>query len=396
LALLGCQKASGPAAQAPDASSEAPASKSKVVSAALSKWPRTVHVQGSLLADECAVIGAKVAGRVKQVNVDVGSTVRRGDTLATLDTEDLELKVKQAEAQLEQACAKLGMKPSDSEKTLDRLKVPTVVQADALRKEAMSNLERAKALVDQKAIVVEELQQKAAIWEVAESKYVSALRDVDEMVAVVGMRRAELALARQVLVDANVPAPFDGAVQQRYVAPGAYLQVGQPVVSLVRTDPLRFHAAIPERESTQVRPKQKVRIRVEGEAQPLQGEVSRVSPSLDLSNRSLIAEVDLANPDSRLRAGLFAEAEIVVDPAALVLTVPSGAVSEFAGVEKVHLLRDREMIYQPIQTGRREGDLVEVLRGLSPGDVIAADFRTQDLQRAGAERPEAPIAERAK
>ena len=78
-------------------------------------WPRTVHVQGNLLSDERVIVGAKVAGRIASLGedtnhnpVDLGSEVREGDVLARLETEELELKVQQAESQLEQVRATLG------------------------------------------------------------------------------------------------------------------------------------------------------------------------------------------------------------------------------------------------------------------------------------------------
>ena len=377
LALLlaaGCQQGGVQAKPAAEDPAEPPPTL-KVITAQLEQWPKVVRVQGSLLADEHAVVGAKVAGRVKEVKVDLGSVVRQGDVLVTLDAEELDLRVQEAEAQLEQALAKLGLKPGDKEEALDRSKVPAVLQEEALCKEAKLNLKRAEALIDQQAMAVEDLQQRQAAVEVAEAKYRAALNEVGEQVALVGVRRAALGLAKQVRTDSVVLAPFDGVVQQRHVAPGTYLQVGQAVVSLVKTNPLRFRAGVPEREAVHVRLKQTAQINVEGETELVRGQVTRISPALDMSNRSLIVEVDLANPDSRLRVGLFAQAEIVLDPEARTLALPAGAIREFAGVEKVWLVRDGKAEEKAVQTGRRSGQRIEILQGISAGDVVAVDAR---------------------
>lgn len=333
-------------------------------------WPRVVRVQGSLVADERAVVGAKVAGRIKKVPVDMGSTVSQGGLLAELETDEFRLKVQQAQAELEQARAKLGLKPGQSEDTIDRARLPSVAQEEALRNQAQANLKRAESLASENVIAQEELDQRKAELEVAEARYRAALDAAAEQIALIRVRRAALALAEQNLADAQILAPFDGTVEQRHVAPGSYVQVGQPVVSLVRTDPLRFRAGVPERQAAGVRGGLAAKVKVEGWTEPFLCKLSRVSPALDLSNRSLSIEIDVPNPAGRLRAGLFAEAEIEVDPHARTLVIPARAVREFAGVEKVRVLRDGQAVERVVRAGRREKDRVEVLDGLSEGDRV--------------------------
>lgn len=332
-------------------------------------------MQGSLLADEHAVVGAKIAGLIKEVKVDIGTAVQRGQLLATLDTEELDLRVQKAQAQLEQARAKLGLKPAEPDEKLDRQHAPAVLQEAALLEEAKGLMTRARTLAGQRAVSLEELQQREAALRVAEARYTSALNNVEEQVAALAVHRAELALARQAQADARIVAPFDGVIEERPVAPGVYLQIGDPVVSLVRTDPLRFHAGIPERQAMQVRLKQKVQLYFEGEPAPLLATVSRISPALDRSNRALAVEVDLSNAGGHLRSGLFAEAEIIVDSKARVLAVPASAVVEFAGVEKVWVVKNGVAKEKPIRSGRRNHELVEVLEGLAVGDPVVSDAR---------------------
>src|SRR5262245_59544749 len=86
-----------------------------VTTADVQPWPRTVRVQGSLLAYENAIIGSKLAGRVESVEVDLGSVVKRGHPLVVLDTSELDLRIRLAESQLQQACAAIALKPDDDE-----------------------------------------------------------------------------------------------------------------------------------------------------------------------------------------------------------------------------------------------------------------------------------------
>src|SRR5262245_6687748 len=106
LMSLGCQEQAPP----PTAARPAPTTKEVVVvQARREAWPQTIRVQGSMLAYEDSVIGSKLAGRVADVAVDLGSIVHRGDVLVKLVRDELDLRVQLAEAQLEQACAAIGL-----------------------------------------------------------------------------------------------------------------------------------------------------------------------------------------------------------------------------------------------------------------------------------------------
>ncbi len=344
-----------------------------VVTVKQEPWPQTIRIQGSLVADEESMIGSKVAGRLKDLKADRGSAVQQGQVLAELETEEFELHVRQATAQVEQIRAKLGLKPGEPDEKLDKKKAPPVVQEQALLEEARSNVERVRSLLRQNAGTVEELEKHEAALRVAEARHASACNTIEEQIALLGLRRAELALAKQHLADAIIRAPFAGIVQERHTSRGVYVQVGDSIVTVVRIDPLRFKGGVQERDAAQVQVDGTLRIHVEGVAEPLAARVTRISPALDLMNRSLVIEADVPNPQGQMRAGLFAQGDIVVDAQARVLAVPESAVSEFAGVEKVWLLKDRSAQERRVLTGRRERGLVEILDGLSAGDRVLAD-----------------------
>jgi RND family efflux transporter MFP subunit len=168
----------------------------------------------------------------------------------------------------------------------------------------------------------------------AQARYHTALNLVGEQVSMIAVRRKELALAEQMAADSTVAAPFAGVVGDRRVSPGEYVQAGQAVVTLVRADKLRFTAGVPESRAAAVQVGQRVEIHVAGtDKQP--AAISRVSPTVLQSNRSVLIQADVANPQLKLQAGLFAEAELVINPDSQAIVVPLSAVSRFAGVEKV-------------------------------------------------------------
>jgi membrane fusion protein (multidrug efflux system) len=235
--------------------------------------------------------------------------------------------------------------------------------------EALANFERGQRL-QKGAITESEFARLEALHKMAQARYQSAFNNVGQQIALVGVRRAELALAQQALKDAELVAPFDAVVERRHVSPGEYIQIGQPVVTLVRSDKLRYTAGVPETKADQVQAGQTIEIEVPGAGEPLVAKISRVSPAVTQTSRSLWIEADVLNPQRKLQAGIFAEAEIVVDPDARAIAVPAGAVTEFAGVQKVWVVRDGKAAELPVRIGRREPTRVEILDGLTAGEVI--------------------------
>jgi RND family efflux transporter MFP subunit len=252
---------------------------------------------------------------------------------------------------------------------------PAVLQEKALLEEAKFNLDLTQRLTGRGAATKEEAQRREAALRVAEAKHEAALNVVQEQLAMLAVRKAELSIAEQQRANAVVKAPFAGIIQERHVAPGSYVSIGQPVVTLVRTSPLRFRAGVPERSAMGVRGGQMVRIFLEGEPSPVEARITRISPALDTRNRALIIEADVDNSAGRLIAGLFAEAEIVVDPERRVLAAPVSSIVAFGGVEKVWVVQDQKAHSQRVLTGRRMGDYVEIVEGLEPGAVIVRDGR---------------------
>ncbi len=365
--LVGCETAE-PVAETEEVA--LPQIHAETITVEPSVWPAVVRSQGSLFADEVSAVGSRVAGRVAEVHVDLGDRVSAGEPLATLETEEFRLLVAQSEAQLEQARSALGLRPEDPVSKLEPANAPPVRQERAVWEEAKSSLERARQLVRQNAMAAGEFDLVAAAERVAEARYSAALNSVQEKISLIGVREAELALAKQRLRDAVIAAPFNGLVQSRTAAPGAYLSVGDQIAVLVRVDPLRFRGTLPERHAQRIALGQAVQLRIESVGQPRAAEVTRISPTLDPLSRALTFEARIENRDGQLRTGLFAEAEVVVAPEAQAIVLPLSAVVRFAGAEKVWKVVDGIAAEQEVFTGQQRGEQIEILEGLEPGDVI--------------------------
>lgn len=375
-ALLGALSGCGshaPTSKAPTEPSEPAVVRAEVVKVQPSLWPASVRTQGSLVADEVAIVGAKVAGRVDQLHVDLGDSVDANSPLASLHKEEFLLGVTLAKAQLAQSRSALGLKEGEPVEQLVPNNAPPVREAKAVWDEAKTKTARLQQLRASNTITAEEYDQAVAAEQVAGARHASALNGVLEKIAYIQVRSVEVALAEQQLADAVIVAPFDGRVQERHIAPGTYVQVGDPIVTLVRSSKLRFRGAMPERHSHRLALGQDVTLKVDSVSEPIHAKVTRISPVIQQQVRSVVFEAVVDNRDGRLGAGLFAEAEVVVDPEARAILVPRSALVEFAGAEKVWKVVDSMAQEQPVQTARRRDDWVEVVEGLTAGDLILVD-----------------------
>jgi RND family efflux transporter MFP subunit len=350
--------------------SATPTRQVRVVPAAELDAARLVSATGTLAADDQIILGTKVIGRLGEISVDLGSRVKKGQTIARIDPSDYRLRVEQAEAALQQARVRLGLTASGSSDKVDVEQTATVRQAAAVLKEARLSHDRMVELWDRKLIARAELDAAVSQLAVADGRYQDAIEEVRNRQAVLVQRRSELEIARQQLADTTIVSPIDGAVSERQAAVGQYLPAGAPVVTLVRTDPLRLRLAVPEREARLVRAGQTVDLTVEGDPDKYHGKVARLSPAIAENNRTLMIEAEVPNGRGALRPGSFAKADIVVEAGQRVVTVPEDAIVTFAGIEKVLTVENNAAVEKRVRTGRRFDKRVEILEGIGAGERV--------------------------
>jgi len=332
----------------------------------------TVTANGTLAAFDQSTASVKVAGRLNSISVDLGSVVRRGQVIAQLEPNDYKLRVQQSEAALGQARARLGLSPDGTDDRVSLEQTGTVRQAKAQLEEARLSRERAVRLVEQGIVAKADFDSADATFKVAQSRYQDALEEIRNRQALLAQRRSELALARQQLTDTTVHSPIDGIVQLKRASVGEFLAAGAPLVDIVRMNPLRLQAQVPERDAATVRFGQNVRVSVDGDTRIYVGQIKRLSPVIAQESRMLMVEADVQN-DGNLRPGSFAKAEIVTNNAKMAVTVPNNAIVTFAGIEKVIVIQNGKALEKPITTGRRSGEWTEILAGVNVGDQVIVD-----------------------
>lgn len=332
--------------------------------------PEIVVATGELLAEELATISAKVPGRVSKLNVDFGSQVEAGQILAEIEKEDYEFRLKQAEALVEQSRARLGLGPGAGDQVTPE-NTATVKLAIGSLENARLNFTRVSQLAKEGVVSQSDFDLARSNLLIAEARHQAAMEEILQAQAQLVERRAQSALARQQLADTAIRAPFRGAVTRRQASPGEYLATNAPVVTLVRSHPLRLRLEVPERLAAKVRSGQRVELRLEGVSITRSGTVVRLSPSIEAQNRSLLVEAEIPNQDGALRAGSFAEGWILVNPDARGVAVASRAVLSYAGVDRVFVVENGSAAERIVKTGRRVGgERVEILRGLRAGDLV--------------------------
>lgn len=367
--LTGCEPGNPAAAGKGAPKGELPSRAVQVAPVKVQPLERVITVLGSLAALDQATLSVKVAGRIERMEVDLGSIVKQGSLIARIEPRDYELRLKQSEAQLAQVRARLGLKGAGEEDAVEVEQTSAVKAARAVLAEATQNRDRVARLVQQGVIPQSDLESAQAGFDVASSRHDSTMEEMRSLVAQLAQRRAEVEISRQQLADTEIYAPFDGAIQERRANRGEYLPAGSPVVTLVRTDPLRLRLEVPEREAARVRAGQTVRLTIEGDTNVFTGQISRLSPAIIEQNRMLIVEADVPSRGV-LRPGLFASAELVTSTNEPGLVIPADALISFAGLEKVFTIKDGKAAEKLVATGRRRDGWIELTSGVKAEEPV--------------------------
>lgn len=331
---------------------------------------QTVTATGTLAADEQASLSFRVAGRLAQLSIDLGSVVRKGQPIAKLETADFKQRVDAAEAGLQQARARLGLSLSGSDDSVNADSTATVRQARAVLDSTRAIRDRTRQLVAQGIQSKADQDRVESDYKVAESRYQDALEEVRNRQGVLAQRRSELELAKQQLEYTVLYAPYDGAIREKRTSVGEYLAVGAPIATLVRLHPLRLRVEVPEREAIGIRPGLSVKVLIEGDSNTYSGRVARISPAFSEASRTLIVEAEVDNQHGRLRPGSFAKAELQTSSSKSVVTIPATALITFAGIQKIFLTKDGKAVERTVVIGRKQEDWVEVTEGLQAGEML--------------------------
>ncbi len=363
---------------------------------------------GSLLAFESVELQAMVSGYLKTQDVDIGSRVKQGQTLAVLDVPREASAVQEAAALLDQAKvhaqlaqAKVKSMAADRDASAAAL---AQTESDlgrlvANHKYAKAKYDRISSLVDQQAVdkrLLDEqsrdLESAAAAEETARlavktarsqlaaasARIEQAQVDVAEARSAVHVAESRLAKARVDVDYARIVAPFDGVITHRGFHPGAFIRSAvdgaqPPLLTVARVDLMRVVVRVPDRDVVLVNPGDPVELAIDGlEGRTFQGKIARIASAEESTTRTMRVEIDLPNPDGRLREGMYGRASIRLEPIARRLTIPASCLLDRSdkGLAVVPIVRGGKVHRAPVRLGADDGARVEIAAGLHANDVV--------------------------
>ncbi len=308
-----------------------------------------LQIVGNLTGAASVEVAPKINGRLREVDLRLGDPVTRGQEVARVEDDELRQQVSQAEASYEVGRA-------------------TVRQREADLVLAQTTRDRSQSLFSRALVSRQELDDAEARYQAANAQLDLARAQFDEA----GARLEELRIN---LENTVMVSPVDGFIGRRYLDPGAYVTSNTAVVSVVDISLVRLVANLVERDLQLV--EQGVRARIEVDAFPSEsfdGRVARIAPVLDPATRTAEIEIEVPNPDFRLKPGMYARVSLVVGNKSQALVVPREAVvirTSARGVFRVEAGGGAPTAqFVSLVTGLEDEHYVEVVEGLSEGERV--------------------------
>lgn len=277
----------------------------------------TDEVVGTVQAKIHATLEAKVTGRIDKLPVVLGQRVKAGELLARLDAAEINARLEQAEAALEQA---------------------------------ERDWKRVSALFHQQAATR------------AENDAAQSRNRAAEGVA---------AEARAMMSYVAIVAPFNGVVTKKWAEIGDLAGPGKPLIAIEDPSTLQMEADVPQAISSHVHPQAHLSVRVDGRSGEFVGTVSEIAPTADSISRTFRIKVALSE-HLGLSSGQFARLLVPVGESNS-LRVPASAVVQRGQLEIVFVVSNQRAHLRLVKTGKRDGDDLEILSGVHSGDAVVVE-----------------------
>jgi RND family efflux transporter MFP subunit len=307
---------------------------------------------------------AKVSGYIRRINVDIGDRVKNGEVIATLEVPELNAQVAASQAEIRHSQSEITR--AQNEVTLAEANYVALHAAYTRLSEASKR--RPGLIADQELDDSRAKDQDAqARIDVAKSALEAAKQQLD-------VSKAENQRVQSLEDYSVVTAPFTGVVTMRYADVGSLIQAGtasntqsMPVVKVAQSDLLRLRMPIPEEDVPFINVGGDVQIKPQANGNTISGKIIRFTRELTTSTRTMLAEVDVPNPDLTLSTGMTAETTIVLQAQKNVLIVPAGAVMKGDGGQAYVLIVDADNKVQkvPVTIGIQGSNKIEIKQGLA-------------------------------
>jgi len=311
---------------------------------------------------------AKEAGYIRHMLVDIGDRVQQGQLLATLEIPELQADLVKARSDVETASAERAVARGDLQRAQAGAQIAQLsynrIQEVSKKEPGLVPLQEVD--VAHSHNLEADAQVSAALQSVqaAESRYQSAVAGLAHETALVEYTR--------------IVAPFRGVVTQRYASEGSMIQAGiasqtqaMPVVKVSQNDLLRLMLPVPEENVNSIHNGQHVTVFVPTLSRTFDGTVTRFADRLQMSTRTMTAEVDVKNPQLTLIPGMYAQVTLGTADAKDANAVPPGAIDGTGDNQKLFLVdRDGVVRVRKVVTGIQSPQYIQILSGATAGDVV--------------------------
>jgi RND family efflux transporter MFP subunit len=334
-----------------------------------------VEMSGTVTANDPVNVSPQLTARVKSVLADEGDMVSAGQTLLVLDDSDQRIQMMQDQAALRQDYARLGLKPG--QKLTDRNKVPAVKKTLAVLENQKANYERYVDLRRQELVSDSDLANALQSYKTAQDDYESALEQVEQDLAGLGISEAKLEKDRQQLGYTTVVSPIDGVVQEKKVSLGDLAQSGSPAFVLADVRDLYLTVAVPEEYAPQLAAG-KIFRGTAATVPPLKvsAKIKEINPVLDSATRTLSVKATVVGAPPGLRPGMFVNVVFETGKHSTDLLIPQAAVLTQAGVSHIYMLEpsgQRQTVTDhEVTLGDPVEDWIEVSGPVTRADRVAA------------------------
>jgi membrane fusion protein (multidrug efflux system) len=274
------------------------------------------------------VIASEEAGKVRRMLFDEGEKVKKNQPLCEQDTSQLNLKIKAAKSDL--------------------------TEAEILYTQAMREWNRQKRLF--------------AINSVSEKAYEDAKFKRDASQEKVTRLRTELLLLKDQLNKRRIKSPVSGYVVERHCLVGQWLGEGEPVATLVVSDPIRVRVPVPERYVRHLKKGNPAEATFDAlPGRMFEGRIFSIIPRADEAARTFPVRIEIPNPDAAIKAGMLGRATLTVGNPHKAILVPKDALVLSGTGAAVYVIIDQSARLVPVKTGPAHGALIEVEGDLKDG-----------------------------
>ena len=302
-------------------------------------------VVGNLIGESTVSVAPRAAGRLQEVYVRLGDQVGRGQRVAKIEDFELLEQMKQQEAAQEVAQA-------------------TIRQREADLALARTSVERSRSLFERQLLPKQQLDD-------SEARYQSAQAQLDLARAQAQQSKARLDELKINLSNTIITSPVNGFVARRLVDPGASVGQNAPIVEIVDISRVRLIANVVEKDLKQLQAGDNTIVEVDAfPGETFTGRIARVSPVLDPATRTAPIEVEIPNPNYRLKPGMYARVSITLDTTKDALVVPATALVDLGGRRGVFRPLNEVAVFRAVQIGTERLDVVEILGGIAEGDDV--------------------------